>query len=320
MLRCLALLAVALTANSPALAQQWPERTIRFIVSQSPGNSTDTIARLLADRLTTRLGQTVVVENRPGGGNVVGAQAAARAPADGYTFFLATAAALVTDPYTFKALPYDPIKDFVPVTRVADVHFMIMANPKLPANNLDELIALAKSRPGKLTIATAGHRRFSGMIVSWLNKLAGIEILQVPYTVQSQSIQDAIGGQVDLVILGVPPARSLVASGKLRPLAVTSLKRAPEFPDVAAIAERFPGFDFTGWHLLAAPTGTPVDILARMNSAVAAILADPSLLAMVRKMAFDIPGAGSPKQAQDYVNNQYAIWGKVVREIGVKPE
>jgi tripartite-type tricarboxylate transporter receptor subunit TctC len=320
MLRCLTLFAVMLTATGPAVAQQWPERTIRFIVSQSPGNSTDTIARLLADRLTTRLGQTVVVENRPGGGNVVGAQAAARAAADGYTFFLATAAALVTDPYTFKSLPYDPMKDFVPVARVADVHFMIMANPKLPANNLDELIALAKSQPGKLTIATAGHRRFSGMIVAWLNKLAGTQILQVPYTVQSQSIQDAIGGQVDLVILGVPPARSLAASGRLRPLAITSLKRAPEFPDVAAIAERFAGFDFTGWQLLAAPSGTPAGVLARMNSEVGAILADPALLAMVRKMAFDIPGAGSLNPAQDYVNNQYATWGKVVREIGVTPQ
>ena len=248
---------LAVAAADRAAAQPWPERSIRFIVSQSPGNSTDTIARLLADRLTPRLGQTVLVENRPGGGNVVGAQAAARSAPDGYTFFLATAAALVTDAYTFKSLPYDPIKDFVPVARVADVHFMIMANPKLAAEDLDGLIALAKAQPGKLTIATAGHRRFSGMIVSWLNKLAGIEILQVPYTVQSQSIQDAIGGQVDLVILGVPPARSLAASGKLRPLAITSLKRAGEFPQVAAIAERFSGFDFTGWQLLAAPAGTP---------------------------------------------------------------
>jgi tripartite-type tricarboxylate transporter receptor subunit TctC len=303
-----------------AAAQKWPDRSIRFVVSQSAGNATDIIARVVADQLTNRLGQPVVVENRPGGGNVIGTQIAARSAPDGYTYFLATAAALVTDPYTFKSLPYDPMKDFVPVARVAEVPFVILANPAFPAKDFKELISLAKKQPGKITIATDGQRRFSGMIVSWINKLAGVDILQVPYTAQRTGVTDTVGGQVNLVIVAAPVAQSLVAGKKLHPIAVTSTQRLKDYPNVPAIAETFPGFDFTGWQLLAAPTGTPADILARMNKEVDAALHEPTVLAKVRKMGFDIPGAGTVKQAQDYVNNQYATWGKVVREIGVKPE
>jgi tripartite-type tricarboxylate transporter receptor subunit TctC len=261
-----------------------------------------------------------VVENRPGGGNVIGTQVAARSAPDGYTFFLATAAALVTDPYTVKSLPYDPMKDFVPVARVAEVPFVILANPAFPAKDFKQLIALAKKEPGKITIATDGLRRFSGMIVSWINKLAGVDILQIPYTAQRTGVTDTVGGQVNLVIVASPVAQSLIAGKKLHPIAVTSTERLKEYPSVPAIAEPYPGFDFTGWHLLAAPTGTPTDILARMNKEVDAALRDPAVLGKVRKMGFDIPGAGSLKEVQDYVNNQYATWGKVVREIGVKPE
>jgi tripartite-type tricarboxylate transporter receptor subunit TctC len=319
-LRGIVLAILTLAAIAPASAQKWPDRSIRFVLSQSAGNATDIIARVVADQLTARLGQPVVVENRPGGGNVIGTQVAARSAPDGYTFFLATAAALVTDPYTFKSLPYDPMKDFVPVARVAEVPFVILANPALPANDFKELIALAKKQPGKITIATDGHRRFSGMIVSWINKLAGIDVLQVPYTAQRTGVTDTIGGQVNLVIVAAPVAQNLVAGKKLKPIAVTSTKRLKDYPNVPAIAETYPGFDFTGWQLLAAPTGTPTAILARMNKEVEAALHDPAVLAKVRKMGFDIPGAGSLKQAQDYVNDQYATWGKVVREIGVKPE
>jgi len=319
-LRGIVLAILMAAAVAPASAQKWPDRTIRFVVSQSAGNATDIIARVVADQLTHRLGQPVVVENRPGGGNVIGTQVAARSAPDGYTFFLATAAALVTDPYTFKSLPYDPMKDFVPVARVAEVPFVILANPAFPAKDFKQLIELAKKQPGKITIATDGLRRFSGMIVSWINKLAGVDILQIPYTAQRTGVTDTVSGQVNLVIVAAPVAQSLVAGKKLHPIAVTSTARLKDYPSVPAIAETYPGFDFTGWQLLAAPTGTPTDILTRMNKEVDAALHDPAVLAKVRKMGFDIPGAGSLKQVQDYVNNQYATWGKVVREIGVKPE
>ena len=260
-----------------------------------------------------------MVENRPGGGNVIGTQAAARAAPDGYTFFLATAAALVTDPYTFKSLPYDPMKDFVPVAKVAEVSFMIMANPKVPAKSLQELIALAKSHPGKLTIATDGARRFSGMVVAWLNKLAGIETLQVPYTAQRQGVQDAVAGTVDLIILAVPVARGLAANGQLRPIATTSLKR---LPTIGRSSHRgnVCGLRLHRLDALGAPTGTPGGVLTRVNSETDAIFKNPETLKKLREMGFSTSGAGTLKDARDYVNLQHKAWGRVVREIGVQPE
>ena len=196
---------------------------------------------------------------------MIGTQAAARSAPDGYTFFFATAAALVTDPYTFKSLPYDPMKDFTVISRIAEVTFMVLAHPDVPAKNLPELFAYAKANPDKLAIATDGPRRFSGMIAAWLNKLAGTNISYVPYTQMTQGMQDVIAGRVQLMILAVPAAKGQVAAGKLRALAVTSPKRMPELPDVPAVAETFPGFDFAGWWVLAAPTGVPADIVARVN-------------------------------------------------------
>src|SRR6185503_8354337 len=251
--------------HAQAQAQGWPDRPIKFISSQAAGGGTDVIGRLVADQLSARVGQPIVFENRPGGGNVIGTQAAARSAPDGYTFFFATAAALVTDPYTFKSLPYNPMKDFTVVSDIAHVSFMILAHPDVPAKNLPELIAYAKANPDKLAIATDGARRFSGMIAAWINKLAGTKISYVPYTQMTQGIQDVLAGRVQLIIIAVPAAKGHVAAGKLKPLAVTSLKRLPEYPDVPAVAETFPGFDFAGWFALAAPKGTPPAIIERVH-------------------------------------------------------
>jgi tripartite-type tricarboxylate transporter receptor subunit TctC len=314
------LLALLIAACGPANAQSWPDRPIKFISSQAAGNATDIIARVIAEQLSTRLGQPVIVENRPGGGNVIGTQAAARAAPDGYTLFFATAAALVTDPYTFKSLPYDPMKAFVPVGRVAEVSFMVVANPEVPAKSLNELIALAKKEPGKLSIATSGHRRFAGMIVSWINKLAGTNISQVPYTSMGPAIQDTIAGRIPLVILSVPEATASLSNGTLRALAVTSAQRLPDHPDVPTIAETFAGFDFTGWMLLAAPTGTPEPVIARINHELDGILKEPALLERLKRMHFSTPGAGTVQQTRDYVDGQHKAWGTLVKEIGVQPE
>jgi len=319
--RCGLLLAALLAAMVVEThAQSWPDRPVRFITSQAAGNGTDIIARFVAEQLSTRIGRPVIVENRPGGGNVVGTQAAARSAPDGHTFFVATAAALVTDPYTVKSLPYDPIKAFVPVARVGEVSFVIMANPKLPANNLDEMIRLAKAEPDKLAIATSGPKRFSGMVVSWLNKLAGMRLSQVPYTSMGPGLQDAIAGRVPLVILSVPEGSASRSSGALKPIAVTSLERVKSLPDVPTVAEIFPGFDFTGWMLLAAISGTPEPIIARMNREVNVIMQEPSIQERLAKMNFSAPGPGTLQQARDYVNAQHAAWGTLVKEIGLEPE
>src|SRR4029078_11472401 len=166
---------------SQAGAQSWPDRPIKFISSQAAGGGTDIIGRIVADQLSSRVGQPVVYDNRPGGGNKIGTEAAAHSAPDGYTFFYATAAALVVDPYTFKALTDDPIKDFTVISRVAEVTFMVLAHPDVPAKNLAELFAYAKDNPEKIAVATDGARRFSGMVAAWLNKLAGTNISYVPY-------------------------------------------------------------------------------------------------------------------------------------------
>ena len=320
MLRQLLLSLVMAAGSTVAQAQAWPDRPIKFISSQAAGGVTDVVGRIVADQLAARLGQPIIYENRPGGGNVIGTQAAARSAPDGYNYFFATGAALVTDPYTFKSLPYDPLKDFTIISRVGEVSFMVLAHPSVPAKSLPELFAHAKAQPGKLTIATDGARRFSGMIAAWLNKLAGTEISYVPYTQMTQGVQDALAGRVPLIILAVPAARGHIASGALRPLAVTLASRQPDFPDVATVAETFPGFDFTGWWVLAAPSGVPADVLARVNREMGAILTDAAVVTRLRNVGIISHGGGSMQEARDYVLAQHAAWGKLVGEIGLQPE
>ena len=204
----------------------------------------------------------------------------------------------MVDPYTFKSLPYDPIKDFTVISRIAEVTFVILAHPDVPAKNLPELFAYAKANPDKLAVATDGARRFSGMVAAWLNKLAGTNISYVPYTQMTQGIQDALAGRVQLVIIAIPAAKGHIAAGKLRPLAVTSLKRLPEFPDVQAVAETFPGFDFAGWFALAAPTGVPPAIIERVHKEVNAILQDPAVSDKLKTMGFVPYGGGTLKDTQ----------------------
>jgi tripartite-type tricarboxylate transporter receptor subunit TctC len=320
MLARLLLLLMFALAPIAGHAQSWPERPVRVIASVAAGSTPDIICRIVTDRLARALGQQIVVENRPGGANVIGAQAAARSAPDGYTFFFATAAPLVTNPYTFKTLPYDAMKDFVPVAKVVEGPFVVLAHPGVPAKTLREVIDLAKADPQKLSFATDGPKNFSGMIAAWLNKLAGTQIPQVPYSAMPQGIQDAIAGRVQLIILAVPSAANAVASGALRPIAMSSARRVPGYENVPTVAETFPGFDFTGWMILVAPTGTPADVVSRVNREMDTILKDPAIVQRLREIGFFTEGAGTPSEARDYVVSQYEAWGKVVREIGLQPE
>jgi tripartite-type tricarboxylate transporter receptor subunit TctC len=316
----LPLLLIAFGAQAQAQTQNWPDRPVRFIVTQAAGGTPDIIARLLADRLGQAIGQQVIVENRPGGANVLGAQAAARAAPDGYTFLFATAAALVTNPHTFKSLPYDAVKDFTPVANIARVPFFIMVNPQVEAKTLPELIALEKKNPGGLSVATDGQRNFSGMLTAWLSKLGGVNLTQVPYTAMPAGIQDALAGRVHVAILAVPSAAPHIQQGKLRAVATSSAERVPGFDQVAPIAQTYPGFDFIGWFVLVAPAGTPKEIVQRVNAEMDKILRDPEIRERMRKAGFYSEGAGTPEQAAAYIRSQYDAWGKVVKEIGLQPE
>ncbi len=318
-LACLLSLLLLAAANG-AQAQSWPARPIKFIVSQAAGGTPDIICRLITDKLSRALAQQVVVENRPGGGNIIGAQAAARSAPDGYTFFFATAAALVTNPHTFKSLPYDPARDFVPVSMVASNPFFLLAHPGVAATTLSELIARDKAEPGRLTAATDGQRNFSGMLIAWLNKRAGMGIVQVPYAAMPQGVQDAIAGRVQLVVLAVPSAAPLMQQGQLRGLAVSSAKRLPGFESMAAISETLPGFEFTGWFAVVAPAGTPGAVIQRMNREVDAALHDAEIAKRMRDAGMYSEGAGTPEQTAAYVHAQLEVWGAIVRQIGLQPE
>ena len=301
-------------------AQTWPERPIKLIVTQAAGGTPDILARLVTEEVGKRIGGSFVIENRPGGGNTIGTQAAARSAPDGYTFLWATAAALVTNPYTFKTLPYDPFKDFVTVGKVAEGPFVLLAHPDVPVQDLPSLIAYAKANPSKLNYATDGAKNFSGMIAAWINKLGGMDIPQVPYSAMPQGAQDAIAGRVQLVILAVPSARPLMEAGKLKALATSMPKRVPGLENIPAAAETFPGFDLTGWMAISAPTGTPAPILQRMNREMEIVLKNPAMVKRLAEIGFFTDGAGTLEEAAAYVKAQYDAWGKIVPAIGVKPE
>jgi tripartite-type tricarboxylate transporter receptor subunit TctC len=309
-----------LLSLTPAGAQSWPDRPIKIIVSQAAGGTPDLICRIISDKLSTLLGQRVFVENRPGGANVVGATAAAHAAPDGYTLFFATAAALVSNPHTFKTLPYDPVKDFTAVSMVAKNPFLILANPSLPANNLPELIAYDKANPGKLTFATDGPRNFSGILATWLNKVTGADILQVPYATMPQGVQDTLAGRTQLTILSPPSAAPHIASGALKPLAISWTKRLPQYAQVPSISEAYPGVELTGWFVIAAPAGTPADVITRLNQEMDKVLKTPDMVKRLADVGFFTEGAETPEATRAFVKAQYDLWSKVVRDIGLQPE
>ena len=318
--RAVTLLALMLLSLAPASAQTWPTRPIKIIVSQAAGGTPDIICRLVSAQLSILLGQQVVVENRPGGANVVGAVAAAHAAPDGYTLFFATAAALVSNPHTFKTLPYDPVKDFVAISMVAKNPFLILAHPSVAANTLPELFAYDKANPGKLTFATDGRRNFSGILATWLNKAGGGNILQVPYATMPQGIQDTMAGRTQLTILSPPTAAPHIASGALKPLAISWSKRLPQYAQVPSISEAYPGVELTGWFVIAAPTGTPAAVITRVNQEMDKVLKTPEMVRRLAEVGFFTDGAETPEATRAFVRAQYELWSKVTREIGLEPE
>jgi tripartite-type tricarboxylate transporter receptor subunit TctC len=314
-----ALIALALAASTQALAQAWPARPVRLIVSQAAGTSPDITARLVAERLGRAWGQSVVVENRAGGQNVIGAQAAARAAPDGYTFFYATTAAIVTNPVTFKTLPYDPQKDFDAVGMVAKSPMVVAVASALPVKSVAELIALERARPGTLSAAHEGPRTFSGMMSAALNQATGMKILQVPYNGATPAIQDTIGGRTQVVFLSSAAVAPFIKRGDLRPIAVSVARRVAGLDDVPALAETYPGFDYSGWFALLAPAGTPREVIARVNRDLNQVLGDAEVGQRLRDFGLLLE-PGSPEALNDFLAAERARWSRLTREIGLVPE
>ena len=311
--------AVALLLSAQAHAQSWPQRPVTLIVSQSAGASPDVMARMITNKLSTILGQSFVVENRPGGGNVIGAQAAARAAPDGYTFFFATSAALVTNPYMLKNPGYDPIKDFAPVALGTRSHQIVVVNPDVPAKNLAELIALDKAAPGKIAMAVDGPRNLAGVTAQALNKRAGTKFELIPAVNINAGLQDTIAGRTQAGIFSASILEPHLRSGALRALATASTSRLAAAPNIPAAAETLPGFDFSGWFMVMAPAGTPPDIIKKLNTALGQAIDDPQVRALGPKLGFEFApkGVDSPEQAAEFLKSQLALWAKTTQELGI---
>jgi tripartite-type tricarboxylate transporter receptor subunit TctC len=316
-----ALTTAALMPGAGLRAQTWPDKPVRFVLSQPPGSGPDNVARLLADRLGALWGQPVVIDNKPGGQNTIGAQAAARAAADGSTFYFATTAALVTNAYLFKSLPYDPQRDFVPVAFIARSPFGLLVEANSPLRSLQAFVDKAKAEPGRLTLGNEGPRTFSGMISRVMAARLKIEPNQVPYASIAVATQNLLGGQVEAIIADLASTAALVRSGKLRLLAVTSAQRVIGFETVPTLAESLlPGFEMVGWFAIVAPTGTPAAVVQRVNRDVNAMLAERATAERIAAIGPIADATMGVDQVGAFLRSEHQSWAAATKEIGLLPE
>ncbi len=317
MFRCLPALLLAAIAV-PALAQ-YPAKPVKMIVPYAAGGTTDVLARIVADKLTQSLGQQVVIEYKPGAGGTIGADAAAKSPADGYTIVMGAPGSHSTAPSLYAKLPFDPVKDFAPIVHVANVPNSIIVHPTLPVKSVTELIAYAKANPGKLTYGSAGTGATTHLTGELFSLVADVKLTHIPYKGSSQAMIDLLGGQIQMMFENLPGAASQVRSGKVRGLAVTSLRRSPAFPDLPAVAETLPGFEVVAWFALFAPAGTPPAIVARLNSETDRALKLADVREKIAQAGSD-PIGGTPEDLAKFLAADIAKWARVTREAGIKPQ
>jgi tripartite-type tricarboxylate transporter receptor subunit TctC len=308
---------VALACSvAPAAAQTYPAKTVRLIAPFAPGGATDVLARLAAQKLSERWGQTVITDNRVGAGGHIGAELAARAAPDGYTLLVAgTPHAIGMSLY--KKLAYDLVKDLAPANRIATYPSAIAVHPSLPAKNVKELIAIAKARPGQLNFGSAGVGSPNGLALELFQTMAKVKMVHIPYKGGSgQMVSELISGQVQLASIGLPPVMPYVKSGRLRVIAVTGMARSDLLPQTPTVHESgLPGFDVTSWYGIFGPAALPKDIVAKLNSDVAAILNAPDLKQRLDGLGAE-PGSMSVDAFNKYVREEVTKWAKVVKDSG----
>ena len=298
----------------------WPDKPIKFVLSQPAGSGPDNVARLLADRLAKPLGQSVVIDNKPGGQNVIGAQAAARATPDGYTFYFATTAALITNPLLFKQLAYDPQKEFMPVAFVARSPFAILVDANSPIQTIDDLISKSKASNGQFSIGNEGPRTFSGMIARLFNSRSKAGANLVPYANVGVGSQNLMGGHVDAMVADLASTAQLGKQGKLRVIATTAAKRVVGWESVPALSEKLGNFDMVGWFAIVAPKGTPAQIVSKLNQEVNSLLADKDLAGRIATIGPLADASMSEADLGKFLAAELARWTDVTKEIGVLPE
>jgi len=302
-----------------ALAQTYPVKPVRLLVPTTPGGSVDTLARAIGPKLTERWGQQVIVDNRPGAGGAIAGELAAKAQPDGYVLLLGTIASLATNVSLQKKLPYDPMKDFAPVTLVATQNLMLLVHPSVPAKSVKELVRFAKSQPGKLSFASAGNGTGSHLSGELFKQLAGVDILHIPYKGVAPAMVDVISGQVAINFPSILSALPHVRSGRTRALAVTGAKRtraAPELPTMREAGVK--GYESMTWYGVVAPAATPQDVVAKLSTEVAAIMHDPATHERLSKDGAD-PVGSTPQEFARFMQSEIEKWRKVIRAAGIQP-
>ena len=311
---------VALTSlASPAPAQEFPAKPLRIIVPFAAGGAMDLLARQLGQGFTERWGQQVVVDNRPGAGGVIGTQAAAKAPADGYTLMMGSSSTLAIGPALGAKLPYDPLRDYTPISQAAVIPILLVVHPALPARSIPELVKLAKARPAEIAYASNGVGTTAHIAAELFARAAKIQLVHVPYKGGANSITDLLGGHLQLLFGAVSTSIPHMKTGKLRALGVTSRKRLIALPDVPAIAERVPGFEVVQWFGLFAPAGTPRPIVTKVSSEVAGIVASPAVSGRFIQQGIE-PVSSNPDTFAAYVREELARWTRLLKEMGIQSE
>jgi tripartite-type tricarboxylate transporter receptor subunit TctC len=299
-----------------AVGQTYPSKPIRFIVPLSAGAG-DTLTRTIGQKISESWNQPVVVENRPGAGSTIGSDIVAKAAPDGYTLLMASFSHAV-NPTLYAKLPYDTLKDFAAVTLIGSAPNVLTVNPGVSAKSVAEVMALAKSQPGKLHFASAGNGSSSHMAGELFKNLTGAQIVHVPYKGAAPAMTDLLAGQVQMAFDPLPSSLANIKAGKLRAVAVTSAKRSPALPDVPAIGEIVPGYELAVWYGVVAPANTPKDIIGRLHAEIVRVLNLPDVKERVAGLGFETVG-GTPDQFQAFIEAEVAKWGKVVREAGLQP-
>ena len=312
-------LACALLIGTAHAQDVYPSKPLRLILPFPPGGGTDILGRLLAERLAANLGQPVVTENRGGAGGNVGAEAAARAAPDGYTIVL-VAPSLAISPTLYSKLNYDPVKDFAPIGLVASVPNVMITHPSVPAQDLREFIALAKSKPGGMNFGSGGSGTSNHLAGELLNLSAGIKLVHVPYKGVNLAMNGVLAGEVHLAFIGIPVPAPHIKAGRLRALAVLARERSPILPEVPTAEEAGLGnFDVTTWYGILAPAGTPRPIITRLNAEFVKIMRSPEMKERLATMATD-PLTSTPEEFAAYIQREIAKWGDVIRKAGLRAD
>jgi len=320
-------LAVAVAAAAlqaiplPAAAQAWPVKPVRFVSPYPPGGANDVLARILAQKLGETMGQPFLVENRAGAAGNLGAELVARAAPDGYTLLMGQASNLTINVSLMAKMPYDPVKDLAPVTLVASTPNLLVVHPSLPVKTVKDLVALAKARPGALNYASSGTGTAGHLAGELFNRAAGVRMVHIPYKGAAPALTDLVAGHVHLYFTSPISAQPFTRSGRLRQVAVTSLKRSPSSPGLPTVAESgFPDFDVVSWWGVLTPAGAPKDVISRLHAEIVKAIALPDIRAKFSDQGADPAASNTPEQFAALIQSEILKWGRLIKELGVRPE